>query len=223
MARIKKKRARPVNYELIERPDSKNRGRSGAARAAEIYQLIDDTLVRHHSELVGAHILAAWRLGWKADKDGRLILGQCKKASDISKELAAHDFIILLNQEAWSTLEGHQKAALIDHELCHAAPMLDPNDETEQLRDERGRPLWRLRKHDVEEFTEVVKRYGLYKGDLERFAGVAVAKLRAGPQLFDGARPDDDTSVTLTTPDGKSATTTVAGMRGLAAKLGDAV
>lgn len=71
--------------------------------------------------------------------------------------------------------------ALLDHELCHAAPSLD--DETLDVKyDERGRPVWRVRKHNIEEFTEVVERHGLWKKDLERFAE-AIAKKRRMPLL----------------------------------------
>jgi hypothetical protein len=40
--------------------------------------------------------------------------------------------------------------------------------------DERGRPVWRVRKHDIEEFREVVERHGCYKSDLEAFVKAAL-------------------------------------------------
>ncbi len=53
----------------------------------------------------------------------------------------------------------------------------------EPATDERGRRVYRIRKHDLEEFRAIVERYGCYKRDLEDFAVV----LRRGAQL---ALPD---------------------------------
>ena len=186
----KKKRARRCNYELLERPPRKSPGTVAGA----IYILLDELIATVHKDLEPAKILIAWRIGYKADKDGKLILGQCRKASDVAKELQAHDFIILINRESWATFSPEQKRALLDHELCHAAPLMDDNDGT-QKEDERGRKLWRIRKHDIEEFTDVVRRNGIYKTDLEAFARAAVEKLRDGPSLFDPeAEADRDTA-----------------------------
>mgnify|MGYP001601445371 CR=1 FL=1 len=41
-----------------------------------------------------------------------------------------------------------------------------------------GRQIYRIRKHDLEEFADVVERYGTYKRDLELFP----MALRRGPQ-----------------------------------------
>lgn len=81
-----------------------------------------------------------------------------------------YDFIILLNQEVWNDKEfgPEKKAALIDHELCHAEVALARDGEPKL--DERGRRVWRTRKHDIEEFRAVVQRHGCYKYDLEKFA-----------------------------------------------------
>ncbi len=146
-----------VNYKLIE--------------DKSIHSLLEEIVSEYHEELGEAHIALAWQKSIKADKDGRLVLGKCVKATDLQKEFASYDFIILLNQEVWQhesfTIE--KKRALIDHELCHAAPAIDAETD-EQKEDERGRPVWRIRKHDIEEFREIVQRHGCYKGDLEKFA-----------------------------------------------------
>lgn len=120
-----------------------------------------------------AKIALAWRKAFKADKDGRLILGKCVKASDLQKEFADYDFVILLNQEVWQDADftEDKKKALLDHELCHAVPAID--DKTgEQREDARGRLVWRIKKHDIEEFRSVVAHHGCYKADLEAFAEV---------------------------------------------------
>ncbi len=48
--------------------------------------------------------------------------------------------------------------------------------------DERGRKCYRMRKHDLEEFSEIVERHGLWKKDLEHFAA-ALRRTREKPLL----------------------------------------
>lgn len=148
-----------VNYELLLRKNH-----------SEIYELLDDVRGNYHDELHGAQIALAWRKKLKADIDGRLVLGRCVRASDLQKEFAPYDFVILLNKEIWDNPEFtiEKKTALIDHELCHAAPAEDSAGDPRY--DDRGRQVWRVRKHDVEEFRVIVERHGCYKADLEAFA-----------------------------------------------------
>ena len=65
----------------------------------------------------------------------------------------------------------------MDHELCHASVRCDKNS-GEPMVDERNRLIYRIRKHDIEEFADIVERHGTYKRDLELFAQA----LRRGPQ-----------------------------------------
>ena len=128
----------------------------------------------HHERLHDARIALAWRYGWKEDQDGRLKLGQCKKASDLDRELHDYDFVILLNSEAWKAADFSDKnmRALIDHELCHCE-IARNEDETPKV-DEDDRTVYRTRRHDIEEFHEIVARHGLHTEALERFARAAM-------------------------------------------------
>lgn len=165
MPKVKK-----VSYALIK-PDSI----PGVPMYEMLRELVDQF---HDDEISHARIALAWNLSWKADVDGRVVLGKCKKASDLDRELAAYDFVIILNQEFWENadVKDWQRRALLDHELCHAAVTLD--EAGEPVEDQRGRLVYRTRKHDIEEFTNIVLRHGCYKRDLEAFA----AALRAGKQ-----------------------------------------
>lgn len=167
MARRGRKLAlgKKVNYTLI---------RSDEPAGKPMYALLRELVDKNHEELRPARIALAWHLGWKPDVDGVKKLGACRKASDLDRELArgesAWDFVVMLSSDFWThpTVEDKQRRALLDHELCHAAPKLDPRT-GDQQEDERGRKLWRLRKHDIEEFSDVVRRHGTYKRDLENF------------------------------------------------------
>lgn len=162
-----------VNLELIDRK-----------ACPEPYRLLDSIREDFHPALKKAQIALAWKKGWRADRDGRLILGQCRKAADLQRELAPYDFVILLNHEAWREFTVDKKKALLDHELCHAAPLLDTKTGL-QKQDERGRLLWRIRKHDIEEFREIVQRHGCYKADLQAFAEAVIEAKQAQGVLLE--------------------------------------
>jgi hypothetical protein len=140
----------------------------------EPYRIMDELIYQHHPHLTDAKIALAWRMEWAEDADGRLTLGQAKKGSDLDRELHDYDFVILLNHEAWhlAGFDEKQRTALIDHELCHLQVAMD--DDGEVREDEYGRTVWRIRKHDVEEFKDVVARHGLWTHKLEEFARAGI-------------------------------------------------
>jgi hypothetical protein len=159
----KRARAKKVSYELI--PRQSDRGRA-------MYALLDEIVEAHHEDLhkTDARIVLAWHKGLKPDVDGRIVLGKCRKATDLDRELAPFDFVILLNKEYWEDRRTGdlQRKALLDHELSHAALAYDEHGDPK--RDERDRYVFRTRRHDLEEFSSVVARHGVYKRDLEEFA-----------------------------------------------------
>jgi len=165
MPKEKEESLKSVRVELI--PETKS-----------VYSMMKRIRKKYHHETRKARIALAWRIALKPDKDGHLILGLCQRTSDLLKEFAAYDFVILLNKEVWQDKEftDEKKRALIDHELCHCG--VQYNKKGKQKKDERGRYCFRTRKHDVEEFRDIVKRHGLWKHDLEMFAEELLKKRR---------------------------------------------
>ncbi|HUX01769.1 MAG TPA: putative metallopeptidase [Phycisphaerae bacterium] len=155
---------KPVTVELIEENDS-------SGERALPYRILDEFVRTHHPHLAEAKIALAWNDAWAEDADGKVQLGQAKKASDLDRELHGHDLVILLNRSWWNQFQPEQQRALMDHELCHCEVAKDDDGETKQ--DEKGRIVYRIRKHDVEEFREVVARHGVWKSDLEQFVATA--------------------------------------------------
>jgi hypothetical protein len=167
------KTGKKVNFLLIPEQDAQG-------KIPEPYKLLKEVRDLHHADTKEARIAMAWRLRTKADKDGHIVLGKCVKVSDLYREYADYDFIIVLNREFYDepTVTKEQRIALIDHEMCHAAPTY--NDETgEHEVDERGRYLFRTRSHDVQEFFEIIQRNGLWKRDLQQMAEVIVQKKKS--------------------------------------------
>jgi len=136
------------------------------------YEILDELLGTVHGHLKDAKIAIAWRLGWRPDADNILQLGKLRKRGDLDRELDSFDFVILLNKEAWPTLNAEQQVALIDHQLCHAQLSYDSDGEAKL--DDRGRLVCRVKKHDVEEFRAVVDRHGLWTSELAAMAQAAI-------------------------------------------------
>jgi hypothetical protein len=90
----RKKPGKPkrVHYELIPRDDVASR---------PMYALLGELVDKHHRDLCDARIELAWCTSWRPDVDGRVTLGQCRKASDLDRELVAIDFVILLSRPFW--------------------------------------------------------------------------------------------------------------------------
>lgn len=142
----------------------------------EAYILLRELRAEQHFDAAEARIALAWQKAIKPDVDGRLMLGKCVKATDLQRELVELDFVILLNREVWDDIDfrTEKKIALLDHEMCHAARAVDSDGEPRI--DTKGRPVWRIRGHDIEEFREVVARHGCYKHDLEKFAQALIER-----------------------------------------------
>ena len=153
-----------VNVRPIERKHS--------GKVTEPYRIMEAVIVEHHTGTVDgvqrhlelAKIILLWRKGWRPDVDKILVLAGIKKASDLDHAIAAmvgdgYDFAMQLNEEAWAGLSDDKKRQVMDHELCHAAPDLD-RDGNQKL-DAKERLCWRVRKHPIQEFPEIVARYGV--------------------------------------------------------------
>lgn len=176
--RIKTPKVKVVKLEVVQREACAN-----DALAVEAYKHIDELVERYHPMLAKARLCLAWRRGEKLGPDGHLHLGKAGKCADLHRQLHEYDWVIILNRDAFGTFTPAQRKALVDHELCHCRPACT-KDGT-QKRDAQDKALWRVRKHDVEEFAEVVQRHGLWKSDLEAFYQAAVSNAKA--PLLDAA------------------------------------
>lgn len=166
----------------------------------EVYAVMDQLIASHHEHLVDseADIALIWLLK-PSHSAGKLALGKTVKATDVqnaligltSKKLSGYQFVIFLDASAWEKFVPDQREALMDHLLCHAFAELE-----EQNQQGNGGWKFKLRKHDIEEFSEVVQRHGLYLKDLQDF--MEIAKDAATPNLFTDqnaeAEPEPETA-----------------------------
>lgn len=140
----------------------------------EVYRLIDEIVKKHHAtDLAEARIGVMYVYDVASDRDERTWWGKARLISAKEREYHPHDFVIELNFDAWRALEPKQQRALIDHELCHCGAAIDDAGET----------TYYIRKHDLEEFHEIVERHGLWRKEAEEFVRRATGGVE--PSLFD--------------------------------------
>lgn len=140
-----------------------------------------------HNRLVNASVAYVFRE--EITQSGRVKGGVASKASGKLAYFTGHDFVIEFNHTVWLHLTPEQRIALVDHELAHC----ERDEET---------GAWTMRDHDVEEFSDIVGRWGLWTPDLRGF-GAAIK--HAQLDLFAGLVAPKGTTVTFESG-GKSVT-----------------
>lgn len=73
-------------------------------------------------------------------------------------------FAMVISRPAWDVMDADERQALVDHELCHAYATYDD-----------GGTKLQLLHHDLEEFTAVVLRHGIWKRDMKPFASAVMS------------------------------------------------
>lgn len=76
------------------------------------------------------------------------------------------DLACIVNEELWDYLAvtngAEGRRALVDHLLCHI----------ERQVDDEGTVVWKIAKHPIEEFPDVVRRHGLWRPELRDFGAL---------------------------------------------------
>ena len=152
MARPKTKKRKKVLVTPAQRMVS--------GEVTEPYKILEDLIDEHRNDLEEAEIVILWRSGWRADADGFVQMVNVKKAGDVDRALSVKaDYAIMLNKENFPRLPTRLKRVYLHHALCHMKPVYDSDGEQKQ--DDKGRKLWRIvKRHDIEQFGEIVKLYG---------------------------------------------------------------
>jgi hypothetical protein len=154
-----------------KRSAPKDARKPGYALAQEAQALGEELIPKYHPHLQNCRVEYVFNEGAMKTK-GKELLARAKKKSGLDAFLFAPPtedepkpfFVIEINKPAWDALNKKQKRALVDHELCHC--LWDV---------EKG--LY-MRTHDVEEFSEIIKRHGLWQPDVQLFAEIAVKHVK---------------------------------------------
>jgi hypothetical protein len=129
---------------------------------------------QHHKHLVSRRVDFVFREAFDSEESprtitskGRNLYGKAKLVTGLNSFLATDEnsdvgpfFVIVISKCFWDTASQEFKHALIDHELCHC----EYDSDTDR---------YSLREHDVAEFTEIVRRHGLWHHDVEVFVKAA--------------------------------------------------
>ncbi len=122
----------------------------------EVLKVVEEMRNKYHPHLVAAEIGVILREEAPL-QNGRLIYGQAMKPPEKWKTLFVepYDFVIWFAKDVWEgVLNSAQRRALADHELCHCSMLDGPS----------------IRPHDVEEFSAVIARHGLWDQALMEMA-----------------------------------------------------
>lgn len=84
------------------------------------------------------------------------------------------DFLLTFSAPDCARLDDRNFCALVEHELLHCAQALDRYGAPRFT--QAGAPVYAIRGHDVEEFTEVVRRYGPTTSDVRELVAAASAR-----------------------------------------------
>lgn len=152
-------------------------------------QTVEDMAKRligtYHSHLVNCSIAYLFK-NRPMNRGGRPIITTSEKCSPKLKALSNYDFIITVSYPNYNNLTDKQKMAAIDHALQHLFV-----DETDA-----GDVVHKILAHDVEEFSCVIERNGLYQDDL-----VQLGRVMAKPGSKSGTKSDPVEAAMQNDPD----------------------
>lgn len=166
-------------------------------RSSEVKELADDVLDRHGRSggvprlhpvaqaILREEISVLWLLNCKPfdpdkDEEGHDVAGKCLKVPGLWRDITGYDVAIWIREYFWREWPADTRRAALLHELLHVEVTHNKDDEVKVA----------VRKHDVEDFVDVVRHYGPLFGDGP--ALVRAAALYAGePEPLDpkGRRP----------------------------------
>jgi hypothetical protein len=96
-------------------------------------------------------------------KGGRELWGKASKVSGRWEHLTELDFIIEIAEKPWGEITESQRQALMDH-------LLESCTGEEQ---EDGSMKWSIREPDVQEYSTILSRHGVWNESLSGFIQVA--------------------------------------------------
>lgn len=137
--------------------------------APEVKKIATELIKQHHQHLADVKIEYIFS-SKTAIKSGKEIWGTMRKITSLPAYFAAEEddktggysepfFAMVISEQIWNDLPDAKKLALVDHELCHGGVETDSD----------GNPKLKIITHDLEEFSAVVQRHGLWRADVQDF------------------------------------------------------
>lgn len=122
---------------------------------SEMYSELAEQIIKDkRPDILDAGISVGFISSDKQKKHGRikLVLGECKKIDELHKLFCPYDFLIIIYDRNCEGLTDEQMKILLWHELNHIG--IDPKTGD-----------FFVKPHDVEEFDDIIREYGLHWQD----------------------------------------------------------
>lgn len=100
--------------------------------------------------------------------DGKATAGMCIRLDDRNYTIHGYDFVIEIAKDIWEEADEKFRLALMDHELGHIGIRYGEDGQPE-MDEKSGRIKTYCKKHDIEEFEDVLERHGDYHPALRSF------------------------------------------------------
>lgn len=154
--------------------------------APEVETIALGLIDKYHQHLIDFQVKVRYLFVSKTPKSkGKEVWGTCRKISGLNAYLEGGSkedepfFVITISRDVWDILPQEKREALIDHELAHAwAEVKQAKDEADADVDaeiEQDNPVkLSVKSHDLEEFSCIVRRHGLWRVDIEEFVEAAL-------------------------------------------------
>lgn len=158
--------------------------------APDVKKIAEELIPKYHHHLENIRI--EYVMADKAPKHGgKEVWGYVRKISSLPAYLAAEPsdqkdgqtesfFVMVISEPVWVNLMPDKRIALVDHELCHCGVEVDDEGNSKLI----------LIPHDLEDFTSIVRRYGLWREDVRDF--VNTVKSRVQKKDEDDLEEDED-------------------------------
>ncbi|MBQ4816438.1 MULTISPECIES: putative metallopeptidase [Bacillus] len=147
----------------------------GFEESHEVRQLAKSLIDEHHPHLKDA----IGHIGFYIREGSSKWAGKAKKCTAFERHMTDYMLFVFVNKEAWKAMNKKQRAALVDHELCHFTRTKTEEPDPKDARNwitvygpADDPDSWGIREHDVEEFSEIIERHGLWDTGIESFAAV---------------------------------------------------
>jgi predicted metallopeptidase len=157
--------------------------------APEVEEIADNLIVKYHSHLTDFDVRIEYVFSNKTPKkNGKEIWAYVRKISSLNAYLAGTDndpgdfFVMVVSKPVWEILPHDKRMPLVDHELCHLWAEADQVDEDEADAIPDDPVKLSTNPHDVEEFSCIVRRWGLWREDVEDFVNAALKKKGASDE-----------------------------------------
>jgi len=145
--------------------------------APEVKDIAENLIEKYHGHLTDFSVKLEYVFVDKTPKrNGKEVWATCRRISSINAFLAGGDngsdpfFTIVVSEPVWDVLPPAVRVALVDHELCHAWAEANQKEDA----DEADAVKLSLKSHDVEEFSCIIRRHGLWREDVADFVQAAL-------------------------------------------------